>query len=76
MISPTALPCPRALDPVREPALGGGDCLLWRRLGRGVRLRGKRQGDKGKRNGYFAKSCAWPGWSADGAVLWNHLHVV
>ena len=37
-------------------------------------LRVKVQGEKEAR--HFAKSCARPGWPADGAVLWNQLHVV
>lgn len=32
----------------------------------------KRQEREKKKKRHFAKSCAWPGWQADGAVLWNH----
>lgn len=78
-MSPTvSLPCPRALDPVRVPASGGGRAFIVEASGPGgIGLLSRRSRErKRKKEGYFAKSCAWPGWQADGAVLWNHLHVV
>lgn len=73
MISPPSLP--------RSPGLGTGTRLegapLWRHLGpRGwappCNVQRDRRGAE-KKNRHFAKSCAWTGWWADGAVLWNHF---